>query len=89
LEAEPDDEITHEVELSVLAREQTLADLGIDSAMFEAALLVALDEREALAAREDVRDDEIPPLEEMMLFIGGIAYKLEELADLEVRGWDA
>jgi hypothetical protein len=85
LNAESDDEINGEVELSFLPRPQVLADMGIAPEDFEAALLLALEGREALAARDEVDDDDIPPLEEMSLSIGGKSFKLGDLADIEIR----
>jgi hypothetical protein len=89
LSAKADDEVTDEVEISFVPRPQALADLGIAPEEFEEALLAALEEREALAARADTGDDEFPPLQEMPLNIGGLSYKLEELAEVVIRGSDA
>jgi len=86
LKGESDEEIIGEVDLSFLPRPQVLADMGMAPQDFEAALLFALEEREALAARDEVDDDDIPPLEEMSLSIEGRSFKLGDLADIEIRG---
>ncbi len=89
MNADPDGDFNREVELSILPHGQILAGLGISPEMFEAALAEALEQREALAARDDVDDDDIPFLEETMLVIKGVTFKLADLAEIEVHGWDA
>ncbi len=81
-----DDEISHEIEVTYTPRPEVLADLGISPEEFEAALIVALDEFEVSANCDDPGEVEIPPLEQMMLKIRGIDYKLEDLAEVEIRG---
>jgi hypothetical protein len=80
------DDIFEEAEILFLPRSQALEAQGITVGDFEAALLAALEERETMAARSDVSDDDFPPLEEMPLNIGGVTYMLEDLAEVQVRG---
>lgn len=84
MDLEPDDEVIGEVEISFVPRSQVLADLGIGEDVFSAALLDALKKRDS---REDA-DDPLPPLEEMLLNIHGVDFKLGDLAqiDVEIRG---
>ena len=85
MDTDPDDDIIREVEVTVTPREEVLAGLGIEPEAFEAAVGDAFEKREALADRDD---EDIPPLEEIEVVIGGVTYKLEDLAEVEVRGWD-
>jgi hypothetical protein len=90
MDAEPDDdEITSEVEVTIAPREEVLEGLGIEPEAFEAAVGAAFAEREALSARDDVADEDIPHLEEMPIVIAGVTYALGDLAEIEVRGLDA
>jgi hypothetical protein len=88
-EPEPEDEALVEVEVTVVPREPVLDALGIDPEAFEAAVGDAFAEREALAARDDVEDDDIPPLEEMPIVIAGATYTLGDLAEIEIHGPEA
>jgi hypothetical protein len=85
LDPEDDDEMTGEAQVSIEPRRQALADLGIAPAEFHKALLVALEERDDFAARNELEDDEMPPLGELSLQIRSVHYKLEDLADVELR----
>jgi hypothetical protein len=89
LNAEDDEEeVIGEVEISIEPREQTLVDLGITPEEFEAALLSALEERDALVDRDDVSEEDIPFLEKTVLSIRGTSYKLEVLADISIESDD-
>jgi hypothetical protein len=79
------DEIIGEAEVAIDPRLQVLADLGITYEEFEESLSVAIEAREALAQRDDVAEEEIPFFEEMLLNIRGRVYRLEDLADVEIR----
>lgn len=79
------DEFDKEIEVSFIPRAQALTDLGITDAEFESALMVALEEREVLANAVE-SDEDMPPLEEMLLRIGAKSYQLDELADIEISG---
>jgi hypothetical protein len=83
-----DESDAREVQIIVLRGPETLAALGITEDGIKEALDIAFDEREKLAARWDRSDDESPRLQDMALNIGGVTYKLEDLAEVEVRGWD-
>ena len=78
-------EFDEEVEVSFLPRSEALSDLGISDEQFEAALIVALDEREALVNAAG-SDEDLPPLEQILLHIGGKSYQIDELADIEIEG---
>jgi hypothetical protein len=52
---------------------------------FQAALLVAMEEREGLEARDGTEDDAIPLLEDLRLTIRGVAVRLAVLAEVEIR----
>jgi len=80
-----DDEIIGEIEMIFTPRLEALASRGIMVEDFEVALVLALEGRQGLAALEDVDDEEIPPLEEMTLEIEGVTYKVEDLADIEIK----
>jgi hypothetical protein len=88
MDADADDDITGEVEISIVPRQMKLDELGIAPEAFDAALVIALEGLEALAARNDLNEDYMPPIEVMRLVIGGVTFKLEELAEVEVSGWD-
>ena len=80
-----DEEAADEIEVSIDPRAEALARFGITDEEFSEALLVALEKREELAERDDLTDEDMPFLEEMLLDIGGKSYKLEDLADVEIR----
>lgn len=80
-----DFDFDEEVEVSFLPREQALTELGITEHAFEAALIVALEEREALVNAAG-SDEDLPPLEQMLLHIGAKSYQIDELADIEIGG---
>jgi hypothetical protein len=80
------DEDIPEVEIIFNPRAEALTKCGISEADFEAALSIALDRREVLAAQWEGTDEDFPALEEMSLRIGGVTYKLEDLADVDIRG---
>lgn len=86
---EPDDEeeIEGEIAISFAPRYEELTKLGITPEQFESALLVALEEFEALSSRDDVNPDELS-LEDMMLHISGTPYRLGDLADVEIDETD-
>ena len=81
-----DDEISREIDVTYSPRPEVLADLDISPEEFEAALIVALDEREELANGDDLGEEGMPYLEEMLLKIRGVDFKLEDLADIETSG---
>lgn len=83
---ERDEEAAGEIEVSIDPRAEALAQFGITDEKFSEALLVAFEKREELAERDDLTDEDMPFLEEMLLDIGGKSYKLEDLADVEIRG---
>ena len=83
-----DDEIIEEYEISFSPRPEALASRDISLDDFEAALIVALEARQALSSRMDFDEDEISPLEEMELTIRGATYKVEDLADVDVQSSD-
>lgn len=85
---EPDDDVIGEVEISFIPRRKLVADLGIAEETFSAALLNALEEREALADGEDA-GDELPPLEEMLLNVAGVDFKLGDLAQVDIAMRDS
>jgi hypothetical protein len=80
-----DDEMIEEFEVSFTPRLEALSSRNISIDDFEAALIVALEARQALSHRTDVENDEISSLEEMDLTINGATYKVEDLADVEVQ----
>lgn len=80
-----DDEIIEEFEISFSPRLEALASRDISLDDFEAALIVALEARQALSSRMDFDEDEISTLEEMELTIRGATYKVEDLADVDVQ----
>ena len=82
---EDDDEIIGEVEMIFTPRLEALSIRCISVEDFEAALILALEGRQGLAEHEDVDDEEISPLDEMTLDIGGVTYKVEDLADVEIK----
>jgi hypothetical protein len=88
MDPDEDDEIVGEVEISFIPRPEALAAFGIAPDEFKAALGAALEEREDRAAGYDGDDDEFPPMNEMPLRIGGVSYKLDELADVVIRSGD-
>ena len=77
-----DDEIIREVEITFNPRPEVLAELGITLEEFEEALLNALEDREDQAEDAGGDESETPDLEDMPLEIGGVVYKLEDLADV-------
>ncbi len=83
-----DEEILHEVEITFAPRAEVLEELGITLDAFEAALVLALEDREEAAAEEGTEEFEAPPLEEMMLDINGATYRLEDLAEVEIKEGD-
>ena len=83
-----DDEILHEVEITFAPRAEVLEELGITLDAFEAALVLALEDREEAAEEEGTEEFEAPPLEEMMLDINGATYRLEDLAEVEIKEGD-
>jgi hypothetical protein len=88
LDTEDDEEVIGEVEISIEPRAETLIALGITPEEFEAALLSALEERDALVERGDVSEDDIPFVEETVLSIRGESYKLEDLAHVSIESDD-
>jgi hypothetical protein len=83
-ETESDDDMIEEFEVSFTPRLEALANREISVDDFEAALIVALEARQALSHRTDVENDELSSLEEMELTINGATYKVEDLADVEI-----
>jgi len=81
-EYDDDEEVNGEIAISFSPRYEELQQLGIAPEQFESALLVALEEFEALTAREDVNPEELS-LEDITLHIGGTPYRLGDLADVE------
>ncbi len=81
-----DDEITGEIEMIFTPRPEALASRNISSDDFETALVIALEDRQALEDDEDLDEDELSSFEEMELEINGLTYKLEDLADIEIKG---
>ena len=83
---EEDEEIIDEFEVTYIPRPEVLEELGITVDEFEAALMIALEELEELAGRDDVSDEDVPMLEEVLLDIKRVEYKLEDLAEITVEG---
>lgn len=84
-EAEDDeDAIDGEIEITFEPWLERLDELGITFDDFQEALMAALDQREDRVEGLGAEDD-LPPLEEMMLSVGGSSYKLEDLADVEIK----
>ena len=79
-----DDENLHEVEITFDPRPGVLEGLGITIDDFETALVSALEAREDAAERLGTTEEEMPPFEEMMLEIHGVAHKLDDLAEVEI-----
>ncbi len=82
---DPDDETLHEVEITFNPRPDVLEGLGITIDDFEEALINALEDREDATTDDGLDEFELPPLEEMVLEIGGVPYKLEDLAEVEIK----
>lgn len=78
------DEVDGEIEITFEPHQERFRELGISFDDFQDALMAALEAREAEAEGLD-EEDELPPLEEMVLTIKGGSYKLEELADVEIK----
>jgi hypothetical protein len=85
-EDEDDDEILGEIEMIFTPRPEALASRNISAEDFENALVIALEDRQALEDGEDSDDEELSSIEELELEINGEFYKLEDLADIEIRG---
>jgi len=74
------------VEIVYTAREDVLEKLGISPEEFAEALDKAIDGLEELAMREDVKDEDIPAMEDLVLSIKGKEYPLHELAEITFDG---
>ena len=86
MDAEPAEDPIEELEVTFEPRPEALAERGITTEAFEAALLDALEAHEELVTSDDVDDEEIPSLEEIHLDINGESYKITDLADIEIDG---
>jgi hypothetical protein len=80
------DEFTGEIEMIFTPRPEALSSRNISTEDFENALVIALEDRQSLEDDEDLEDEELSSIEEMELEIGGEFYKLEDLADIEIKG---
>jgi hypothetical protein len=78
------DEIIGEVEMIFSPRLEALASRNIAIEDFEAALVLALENRQAFSPEDEIGDDDLTPLEEMTLEIGGVIYTVEDLAEIEI-----
>lgn len=78
-----DEEVEGEISISFAPRYDELGKLGITAEQFESSLLIALEEFETLSAREEIDADDLS-LEEITLHIGGVPYRLGDLADIEI-----
>lgn len=87
-EHEDDDEIIGEIEMIFTPRLEALSIRGIQVEDFEAALVRALEDRQELSSQAGLDDEDIPSLDEMILEIDGVAYLVEDLADVEIKGDD-
>lgn len=78
-----EEEVEGEISISFAPRYEELSKLGITAEQFESSLLIALEEFETLSAREEIDADDLS-LEEITLHIGGVPYRLGDLADIEI-----
>ncbi len=83
---EADDEILGEIEMIFTPRPEALASRNISADEFETALVLALEDRQSIEDDEEIDDEELSSFEEMELEINGETYKLEDLADIEIKG---
>lgn len=78
-----EDESEQEVEVMIVAREETLEKLGIQPEAFEEALPDAIDKYHDMVESLDDEAD-APPLEDMAVQIGARSFRLGDLAEVSV-----
>ena len=79
-----DDDLEGEFEISIEPRDEALEAAGISADEFETALMEALEQREEFAVSTGTDEDSFPELEETQLTIRGKAFRLGDLAMIEV-----
>jgi len=79
-----DDELVEEVEITISPLKDEIEARGFTLDEFEQALEKALAKHEELAARDDIADDDIPPLNEIPVEIGGQTFPLGAMAMVEI-----
>lgn len=79
-----DDELVEEVEITISPLKDEIEARGFTLDEFEQALEKALAKHEELAARDDIADDDIPPLNEIPVEIRGQTFPLGAMAMVEI-----
>ena len=73
-----------EIEITINPREEVLLELGVSPEEFEAALMTTLDTYDKTIEATD--PDSISPLEDAEIILAGTAFRLHEVADIEISG---
>ena len=81
---EDDDELLGEIEISINPRDEDLAAIGVTPEEFETALMKTLEEYDHEIEIGD--PDATSPLEDAEIVLKGKAYRLQEVADIEISG---
>lgn len=79
-----DDDLIEEVEITISPLKDEIEARGFTLDEFEEALEKALANHEALAAQDDIADDDIPPLNEIPVEIRGQIFPLGAMAMVEI-----